>query len=597
MSLPSRHPRRLAAGALVAALAVALAACSTGGSPATEVDLSDVTAAQPGGTLDIVAVGDFSALDPLNAYAVDDWGLLRATQRQLVTYPGSAKSIAADTELVPDLAESWDISEDRLTYTFTLKEGISFRGATDRAITAEDFVYQIKRFPDPNKQVAAINYFNSAIVGFADFAEGFQKIAPGDLAAAKEYQDTHDIAGVKALDDRTLQFTLTQPAYDFLGILSMGFVSPQPEEIVSQYVGDSLEYRQNIASSGAYAVTEYQPNQKVVLEKDPDYDDESDPRHNFVDRIVVDTTADSAATALQRIQTGDADLALNVDIPPISTIQQYVSQDSPYIFSSASGALSSIGFNFRPPQTPGQEAISDIRVRQAIAYAVNKENLIQNRGGEATGTPSGQIITSTLLGYEKFDPYATEGSRGDAEKAKKLLAEAGYPDGITLNVAYRSNEDSEKEATTLQEDLAAAGITLNLLPVPPADFHAFLQDDARSAQWDIIANLVYAPDWQGDSTRMILGGWLNSDVSPCGAGNVYGICYDNPELNALASEAFASEDPGPIWTQADQLASTDLAWVPVYERNRIVIVSEDVTYFQWSNLATGADPTGLAVKQ
>ncbi|WP_312675879.1 ABC transporter substrate-binding protein [Microbacterium sp.] len=597
MTLPTRHPRRLAAGALIAAVAVALAACSTGGTTATEVDLSDVSAAQPGGTLDIVAVGDFAALDPLNAYAVDDWGLLRATQRQLVTYPGSAESIAADTELVPDLAESWEISDDRLTYTFTLKDGISYRGATDRAITAEDFVYQVKRFPDPNKQVAAINYFNSAIVGFAEFADGFQQIAPGDLAAAKEYQDTHDIAGVKALDDKTLQFTLTQPAYDFLGILSMGFVSPQPEEIVSQYVGDSLEYRQNIASSGAYAVTEYVPNQKVVLEKDPDYDEESDPRHNFVDRIVVDTTADSAATALQRIQTGDADLALNVDIPPISTIQQYVSQKSPYLFSSASGSLSSIGFNFRPPQSPGQEAIQDLRVRQAIAYAVNKENLIQNRGGEATGTPSGQIITSTLLGYEKFDPYATEGSRGDAAKAKELLTEAGYPDGITLNVAYRSNEDSEKEATTLQEDLAAAGITLNLLPVPPADFHAFLQDEARTSQWDLIANLVYAPDWQGDSTRMILGGWLNSDVSPCGAGNVYGICYDNPELNALADEAFGSEDPGPIWAEADRLVSEDLAWVPVYERNRIVIVSDDVTYFQWSNLATGADPTGLAVAQ
>lgn len=597
MSLHTRHPRRLAAGALIGVLVVALAGCSTGGSPATETDLSDVSAAKPGGTLDIVAVGDFTALDPLNAYAVDDWGLLRATQRQLVTYPGSADSIAADTELVPDLAESWEVSDDRLTYTFTLKDDISFRGATDRAITAEDFVYQVKRFPDPNKQVAAINYFNSAIVGFAEFAEGFQEIAPGDLAAAKEYQDTHDIPGVTALDDKTLQFTLTQPAYDFLGILSMGFVSPQPEEIVSQYVGDSLEYRQNIASSGAYAVTEYLPNQKVVLEKDPEYDDESDPRHNFVDKIVVDTTADSAATALQRIETGDADLALNVDIPPISTIQQYVSQKSPYIFSSASGSLSSIGFNFRTPQSPGQDAIQDIRVRQAIAYAVNKENLIQNRGGEATGTPSGQIITSTLLGYEKFDPYATDGSRGDTEKAKELLAEAGYPDGLTLNVAYRSNEDAEKEATTLQEDLAAAGITLNLLPVPAADFHAFLQDEARTSQWDLIANLIYAPDWQGDSTRMILGGWLNSDVSPCGAGNVYGICYDNPELNALATEAFASEDPGPIWAEADQLVSEDLAWVPVYERNRIVIVSEDVTYFQWSNLATGADPTGLAVTQ
>lgn len=597
MTLPTRPRRRLVAGALIGVAAVALAACSSAGQPAGETDLTDVASATAGGTLNIVAVGDFSALDPLNAYAVDDWALLRATQRQLVTYPGSAESIAADTELVPDLAESWDISDDRLTYTFTLKDGIAFRGSTDRAITAEDFVYQVKRFPDPNKQVAAINYFNSAIVGFEDFAAGFQQIAPGDLAAAKEYQDTHDIAGVKALDDKTLQFTLTQPASDFLGILSMGFVSPQPEEVVSQYVGDSLEYRQNIASSGAYAVTEYVPNQKVVLEKDPNYDGSTDPRHNFVDKIVVDTTADSAATALQRIETGDADLALNVDIPPISTIQQYVSQKSPYIFSSPSGSLSSIGFNFREPQSPGQEAIQDIRVRQAIAYAVNKENLVQNRGGEATGTPSGQIITSTLLGYEKFDPYATEGSRGDADKAKKLLAEAGYPDGVTLNVAYRTNEAAEKEATTLQEDLAAAGITLNLLPVPPADFHAFLQDDARSSQWDIIANLVYAPDWQGDSTRMILGGWLNSEVSPCGAGNVYGICYDNPELNALANEAFASENPGPIWTKADQVASTDLAWVPVYERNRIVIVGENVTYFQWSNLATGADPTGLAVKK
>ncbi|GAA3680898.1 ABC transporter substrate-binding protein [Arthrobacter ginkgonis] len=600
MSTTKRPTGKLALAAVLAVAGLLVTGCGAGNTTAaagtSAVNLADPANAVAGGTLKIAKVGDFSALDPLIAYAVDDWGVMRATQRQLVTYAGSPTDIKSDTQLVGDLAEKWTVSDDGLVYTFTLKDDIHFTGAADREITAEDFVYQIKRFPDPNKQVAAINYFNSAIKGFEEFSEKFRKeVKPGDPAASYKFQQENEIEGVKALDSKTLQFTLTGKAYDFLGILSMGFVSPQPAEVVSQYTGDSLDYRQHYVSSGAYAVTEYTPDQKLVLTKDADYNQASDPRKNYADEIVIDTTSDSAATAVQKVQTGDAHFSLQEGVPPITAIQQYVTKNSPYIVSAASGSESAIGFNLQPnATTEGQKAIRELKVRQAIAYAANKANLVQNRGGEIAGSPTGQIITSTILGYEKFDPYATEGSKGDPEKAKQLLAEAGYPDGITLNTAYRSNEASTKEATSLQEDLAKANITLNLVPVNESEFHGLLQNEPE--KYDIIANLVYAPDWQGDSTRMILGGWLNSDVSPCGPGNVYGICYDNPELNKLASEAFASDTPGPIWTQADQVASTDLAWVPVYERNAIFILSEDVTYYQWSNLATGPDPTGIAVK-
>ena len=551
-----------------------------------------------GGTLRIASIqSDLDAFDPLTGYSIDSWEILRATTRQLVTYPGSPVGLKEDTTLVPDLAASWDISDDGKVHTFHLKDDIFFSGSTERKIVAGDFVYGVKRFCDPNKQVAAINYFNLVISGFVDYCKEFAKVPTGDLAATKAFTDSHEIAGISAPDDRTLVIKSDTKNYDFLNILSMNFVSPVASEIASKYFPDSLDSRKNLPSSGPYYVDTYDQDQRLVLKKAKNFKAESDQaRKAYVDEIVIDFTANSEDSVVQKIITGEADLSLYLDIPPTATIQRFLSQNSPYIHATNSGSANFITFNQRPEvKSEGAEALRKLKVRQALAYAVNREHLVQTQAGSIGAVPLTQIITSTILGYEPFDPYPTEGFRGDPAKAKQLLAEAGYPNGIAFDAIYRANAQYEATAVTLKEDLEAAGITLNLTPIPLTQWYSNIQDP--KSRWDLSLSGSFSPDWQGPSTRMLLGGWLNSDAAPCGTGNVHAICYSNPELNKLAAEAYPSDDPGPIWTKADKLVSTDLPWIPLFEKRKIAITSDRLANWVWSSLAVQADITNIALKQ
>lgn len=562
---------------------------------ASAVEAQDL---KPGGTLRIASIqSDLDAFDPLTGYSIDSWEILRATTRQLVTYPGSPEGLKEDTTLVPDLASSWDISDDGKTHTFHLKDDVFFSGSLERKIVADDFVYGIKRFCDPNKQVAAINYFNLVITGFVDYCKEFASVPTGDLAATKAFIDTHEIAGVSAPDDRTLVIKSDTKNYDFLNILSMNFVSPVAAEVASKYFPDSLDSRKNLPASGPYYVDTYEQGQKLVLKKAKNFKPETDgARKAYVDEIVVDFTANSEDSVVQKIITGEADLSLYLDIPPVATIQRYLSQKSPNIHVTNSGSANFITFNQRPEvKTEGAEALRNIKVRQALSYAVNRQHLVQTQAGSIGAVPLTQIITSTILGHEPFDPYPTPDNAGDPEKARALLAEAGFPNGIAFDAIYRGNAQFEAIAVTVKQDLEAAGITLNLTAVPVTQWYAFIQDP--KSRWDVSLGATFSPDWQGPSTRMLLGGWLNSDASPCGTGNVHAICYSNPELNKLASQAYPSDNPGPIWTQADKLVSSDLPWIPLFEKRKVVITSDRLANWVWSSLAVNADITNIALKK
>ena len=586
-----RSPRKVV-GALIATTALLVAACGTdGGEQASSTDPESLY----GGTLHIASVGDVDALDPLIAYSAESWQVIRATTRQLVTYAGNKESIGEDTEVVPDLAESWDISPDRRTYTFHLRDNINFSGASTRPITAQDFVYAVKRFPDPNAQVSAITYYNALFEGFKEYSDEFAKVPTGDLAAVKRFIDTHEISGLKALDDKTLQLTLTQPASDILDILTLNFVTPLPEEVVSKYFADSLEFRKNYASSGPYYIESLDPGKQLTLAKVPEYNAEGDPRKAYADKIVFDTTVSSADAVSQQLQTGTADIGLYVRAYPANVIAQYKKTDPDHLHTSASGSAIFISWNNpAEPKTPAQDAFEDLRVRQAFNYSLNRADVVRGLGGPDSAIASNEILTSTIVGYTGKNPYPTPDDKGDPEKAKTLLTEAGKP-GLTVNVAYRNNPEFEKIATSVQTSAARSGINVKLTPIAADSwgaFDAFLSDKSKLDQWDL-AITNWTPDWQGNSARMTLGGWLDSDFAPGGTWN--GVTYHNPKLNEAVNRAFAAPDPTADWQEANRIATEDLAWFPLIERVKTVPTSDRVTNWTWQSLGNGADITNIAV--
>lgn len=584
-----RSPRTLV-GALIATTALLAAACGTdaGSSGGDPTQLY-------GGTLHIASVGDVDALDPLIAYSAESWQVIRATTRQLVTYPGSKESIGKDTEVVPDLAEKWDISPDGKTYTFHLRDNIHYSGSANRPITAQDFVYAVKRFPDPNAQVSAITYYNALFDGFKEYSDEFAKVPTGNLAAVKNFIDTHDIRGLKALDDKTLQLTLTRPASDILDILTLNFVTPLPEEVVSKYFADSLEFRKNYASSGPYSIESLDPGKQLTLAKVPEYNSDGDPRKAYADKIVFDTTVSSADAVSQQLQTGTADIGLYVRAYPANVIAQYKKANPDRLHTSPSGSAVFISQNNPDePKTPAQEAFKDLRVRQAFNYSLNRADVVRGLGGPDSAIPSNEILTSTIVGYTGKNPYPTPEDKGDPEKAKALLAEAGKP-GLAVNVAYRNNPEFEKIATSVQTAAARSGINVTLTPIAADSwgaFDAFLSDKSKLGQWDL-AITNWTPDWQGNSARMTLGGWLDSDFAPGGTWN--GVTYRNPKLNEAVNRAFAAKDPTADWQEANTIATQDLAWFPLIERVKTVPTSDRVTNWTWQSLGNNADITNIAV--
>lgn len=586
-----KHTRTAVVAAMATAAALLLSACASGTGSGTG---SPVAQGQKGGTLKIASVGDIDRIDPLQAYTAEAWTVSRALTRQLVTTSGSSQGIGDDTTIVPDLATSWDKSPDGLTYTFHLRDDASYSGAATRKITASDFVYAIKRFADPNGQVGAIAYYNALLSGFSDYAKEFAKVKTGDLTAVKAFIDSHNITGVSAPDEHTLVLKFTQPANDILEVLTLPFVSPLPEEVVSKYFSDSLDFRKNFASSGPYYISTYSPNNSLELKRAPTYSAAADPvRAAYADTIHIDTTVSSSDAAAQQLQTGAADLPLYARSFPATVIAQYQQTKAAYLHTSPGGQQVFLSINgTSAPKSTGQKGLKELPVRQALSYSVDKSAIVKAIGGTSAGAAQGEILNSTIVGHTGKDPYATTDNAGDPAKAKELLKSSGY-EGLKLNLAYRTTDEFTKIATSLQASLAKSGITLNLVPIPASDYWAYLADPGNSSQWDI-ALATYTPDWQGNSARQILGGWLDSDYASPGA--VWGISYHNTALNSAVEKAFVSKDASAAWQEANSIATTDLAWVPLFERTVTVPTSTSVTKWTWSSLAGGADLTNIAVK-
>jgi peptide/nickel transport system substrate-binding protein len=556
--------RRLAGTTAAGVLLLATSAC--GGSSSDTGQSGDEGDAVRGGTLNMLGSGDVDYMDPNVSYYSIGYLNLRMWSRQLFTYPADP---AESTTAVPDLATTTPtvanggISKDGLTYTITLRKGVKWNTDPERAVTAQDVVRGVERTCNPVQPFGGTPDFADLIVGYQSYCDAFAKVDQS-VGAIKSYIDSTALPGVQAKGDRTVVFHLTHPATYFVDMLTLPAFSPAPKEVLD-YLPGSTDLGQHEISDGPYQVDSWEPTKSIVYTRNPAWDPSTDPvRKAYVDQIVVDETASQDSTQLQ-LQTGTDTADMEWDnFPPPSQLPSLVSTDDPDLnLGETYSSNPYIVFNLDSPNNGS--ALSDVRVRQALEYAINRDHLIQVYGGPTQNPPLTHVLPSGITGSQDADPYPY-----DPDKAKQLLAAAGYSDGLSLKFLYRnSSEGNRKAFATLQQDLGDVGIKVVGVAVPNADFYTkYLQvpDAATRGTWDL-ALAGWAPDWYGNAALTFFNPLFSGAPSYPPYGSNFGL-YSNPRTSALVARAEAApsqSQAAQLWAQADEQVMKDAVFFPITE--------------------------------
>jgi dipeptide transport system substrate-binding protein len=345
-------------------------------------------------------------------------------ERLVAFAPGS-------TDIVPALAQSWEISDDGLSYTFILREGVKFHANKDftpsRTFNADDVLWSFQRQLDP-----AHPWHKLSLRGFP-YAES---MGLGQL-----------IERIEKLDEHRVRFILKHPEAPFLANLAMGFASIYSAEYAEHLLASGKPERLNNApiGTGPFVFERYAKDAQVRFRGNPDYWDGAPA----IERLVLAITPEPNVRQ-QRLKAGDCQIALYprpVDIPALKADPQL------QVLELDSLLTAYIGINTRHPP------LGDVRVRQAINLAFDKAAYIRAQFGEGNATPAVAPYPATLWGHDE----TLRDWPHDPERARQLLAEAGHADGFALSIWTRpgggpTNPNPGIGAQMLQADLAAIGI-------------------------------------------------------------------------------------------------------------------------------------------
>lgn len=486
---------------------------------------------KPGGTMTVTYKDDVTTLDPAIGYDWQNWSMIKSLFDGLMDYkPGT-------TELVPDLAESFEVSADGLTYTFKLRHGIKFHNG--RELKAADVKYSLDRVVQPETQSPGAGFFDS-IQGFADVSGGKSK----------------ELSGVTTPDDYTVVFQLTRPDAPFLHKMALNFSHVVPKEEVEKYGAD---FGKHPVGTGAFKMTEWTLGQRIVFERNADYFQKGLPH---LDKIVFEV-GQEPVVALLRLQRGEVDIAGD-GIPPAKFLE--VTQDPAYKDLIIQGSQLHTGYITMNVKA---KPFDDVRVRQAVNMAINKDRIIRIINGRAK--PATQPLPPAMPGYAAdYKGYAY-----DVEGAKKLMAEAGQGSGFTTDLYVANTDPQPRIAQAIQQDLAQIGIKAEIKALAQANVIAAGGDEKQSTMiWS--GGMAWIADFPDPSN--FYGPILGCGGAVPGGWNWSWYC--NADLDKRAAEADAIADPAKSaereakWRDIFLDVMKDAPWAPVFNEQRYTIRSE-----------------------
>lgn len=406
--------RKLIVTTVIASLAL-FAGCK-GRKPEASTGASSAGSSAPRKILNFGNGAEPQFVDPQLATGTVEFNLLRALFEGLVN-----KGIDGET-IVPGVADHWDISDDKLVYTFHLRDNARWSDGTP--VTVDDFLKSYQRMLTP-ELTADYSYMLFVVTGAEDFYH--RKI---------DFSQT----GFKKIDDHTLQLRLDKPVPYMLSALAYYPWYPVPIATVQKFNGitrrDSDWTRpENFVGNGPFKLASWRANQKIVATRSDTYWDKANVKLDEIDFFPVEL----ADTEERMFRAGQLHVTNEM---PLSKIALYQKEHPDQIHIDPFCGIYFYRFN------TARKPLDDVRVRKALALSIDRDRIVQNvtQGGEI---PAYSLVPPGLNGYQP-----TAKMQGGVAEARRLLAEAGYPNGKGfphIELLYNTLEKHRVIAEAIQE--------------------------------------------------------------------------------------------------------------------------------------------------
>ena len=450
----------------------------------------------------------------------------------------------AEGNVIPGVATGYTVSDDGLVYTFTLRPEAKWSDGVQ--VTAQQFVDGITRAADP---ATASEY-----AWFLEVA-GIQ-----NAGAVTAGEMPLDALGVRAIDDLTLEITIDAPRPYFPQTSTFPTLFPARLDVIAEHGDDWLDPA-NIVVNGAYTLQDYTPGEKLVRVRNPMYwNNDATILETVTALIIPDENA-----ALTRYLAGELDMT---DVPAGQFPR--LSEEYP---DQAISFPNSCSYYYLFNHVSGPEALQDVRVRQALSMAVDRDIIVENvlAGGQR---PAYTFTHWAIPGWEIPDiPMANMTQAERNEQAQALLAEAGYgaDNPLTLEIIYNTSDSHAAIAVAIgQMWKQTLGVETTLAN---QEWATFL--DTRSNQNYEIARAGWCADYAEPSTYLDL--FTTSSSYNDGK-------YSNAEVDALMQEAKLAEDPLPLYQQVEVIAAQDAAIIPIYHYASVRMMAPTLENWPTENL-------------
>lgn len=487
--------------------------------------------------------GDPETLDQHKTSTVAEANVLRDLYEGLVIYNTRA-------EVIPGVATEWSANEDGTVYTFTLRQDAKWSNGDP--VTAGDFVFSLNRIMDP---ATGAKYAN--ILYPIKGAEAINKGEGGEL-------------GVRAVDDHTLEITLEQPTPYFLELLTHQTALPVHPASVEAHGSDFVQPG-NMVSNGAYTLTSFTPNDKIVLQRNPEFHDAA----NVAIETVEYTPFEDRANCARRFEAGEVHSCSDIAAEQIGDLRARLGDQvhvAPYL------GVYYYGIN------SAREPFDDVRVRQALSMVIDRE-FLADEIFSGTMVPAYSWVPPGIGNYLEDAPafdYADMPMLDREDAALALMEEAGFGPGnpIEIEISYNTSENHKNAATAIASMWEPLGVSVTYNVRDASAHYAMLRDEK--------VHDVARAGWIGDYSDPQNFLFLNRADNP---GFNYGN-YDNPEYDALLDKAAETTDlaaRAAILAEAEAIFLRDVPQIPLLFYSSRSLVSPKLS--GWEDNIQNVHPT------